>query len=111
VEIFGRIARAIVHRRTRSRCGGRVDIGGAQVHVDLVDDFGIELLVRIDRIAAGVVQRDTIDGLRDAGVVEAANIEHAARRTERIVVLKLTPGTRLMMSLIDWPGAWCAMIV
>src|SRR3546814_18017854 len=83
-----RVAHTIIDGRARGRGGRAVDIGRAEVDVDLLDQLGIELLVRIERVIARIVERDAVEGLRDAAVVEPANGERAARRSERIVVLE-----------------------
>src|SRR3546814_19385451 len=86
-ELVERVARTISDGRARGRGGRAVDIGRAEVDVDLLDQLGIELLVRIERVIARIVERDAVEGLRDAAVVEPAHGERAARRSERTVVL------------------------
>ena len=79
--------------RAAGRRGGRaVDIGGAEVDVDLLDHFGIDLLAREDRIIARIVQRHAIEGQADAVRGKAADVERAAGRAIGIVVLEVDPG-------------------
>src|SRR3546814_2725000 len=49
-ELVERVARTIIDGRARGRGGRAVDIGRAEVDVDLLDQLGIELLVRIERV-------------------------------------------------------------
>lgn len=48
----------------------------------------VELLVRVERVVARVVQRHAVERLRDTAVVEATDEQLAAGRTERVVVLE-----------------------
>ena len=66
--------------------GGAVDVGGAEVHVDAIDELGIEHLVGEQGVVAGVVERNAIEGHRDARAVEAADAQVAARGAVAIVV-------------------------
>ena len=76
-----------------NRRGGRaINMGRAQVDVDLVDQLRINLLVGIDRIVARIVQRNAIEGQADAAGVETTDAERAARRTIGIVVLEADAG-------------------
>ena len=58
-----------------ARCGrGRaVDVGGAQVHIDAIDELGIEHLVGEQRVVARVVQGHAVERHRDARTIEAAS--------------------------------------
>ena len=78
--------RLVVHRAAGGRRGRAVDVGRAEADVDPLDQFGIEHLVREDRVVAGVVERHAVERLGDAAAVEAADDEGAAGRAERIVV-------------------------
>src|SRR5207342_2168016 len=71
-------AGAEVDGRAGRRGGRAVDVGRAQADIDLLDDFRIELLVREDGVIAGVVQRNAVERLRNAAVVEAADDQRAA---------------------------------
>src|SRR5690606_30402155 len=64
-RIGARNPRAIVDRRTGRGSGRAVDVGSAEVDVDLLDQLRVELLVGIDRVVAGVVQRDTVESQAD----------------------------------------------
>src|SRR3546814_10217410 len=59
-ELVERVARTIIDGRARGRGGRAVDSGRAEVDVDLLDQLGIELLVRIERVIARIVERDEI---------------------------------------------------
>ncbi|MNL28295.1 hypothetical protein D3C87_1499320 [compost metagenome] len=64
-------AHAEVRRRTTGHhvdgaAGGRggraIDLGGAQIHTDARQGFRVGLLVGVDGVVAGVVQRNAVDG-------------------------------------------------
>ncbi len=78
--------RAVGHRAAGGRRRRAVDVGRAEVHVDAVDELGIEHLVGEQRVVAGVVQRHAVEGDRDARAVEAADAQVAARGAVRIAV-------------------------
>ena len=82
------LLRAQVDSAANRRSGRAVDVGGAEVDVDLLDQFRIDLLVRIDRIVARIVQRHAVKGQADAVRREATDRERTARRTIGIVVLE-----------------------
>src|SRR3546814_14180556 len=84
----GVVAGAVMDRRASFLSRGAGGIVSAEIDVNLLDQFGIELLAGIDRIAAGIVQRNAVEGLRNSSVGEAANIHGAASRAEGIVVLE-----------------------
>ena len=67
---------------------GRVDVGRAEVDVDLLDQFGIDLLAGEDGIVAAVVELDAVEGEADARRIEAADGERAARRAISVIVLE-----------------------
>ena len=79
---------AQVDGAANSRSSRAVDVGGAEVDIDLLDQFGVDLLVRVDRIVARIVQRNAVEGQADATGIEAADVERAAGRTVGVVVLE-----------------------
>jgi hypothetical protein len=85
-EFLERTARAEVDGAAGGRGGRAVDVGRAEADIDLLDDLRVEQLVGEQSIIAGVVERDAVERLRNAAVVEAANIEGSAGRAERVVV-------------------------
>ena len=86
------LLRAQVDGAANCRRGRAVDVGGAEVDVDLLDQFRIDLLVRIDRIVARIVQRHAVEGQADAVGREAADRERTTRRTIGVVVLEADAG-------------------
>ncbi len=91
-DLVGRRERAVIDRTARCAGGRRIDVGRAEIDVDLLDQLGVELLVRIDRIIARIVERDAVEGQRDARAVEAANAQLAARRAIRIAIGEVDAG-------------------
>src|SRR5262249_19069144 len=87
-EIRGRVDRAVVDRAADRGGRRRVDVGRAQVDVDLLDQFWIELLVREDRVVAAVVERNAVEGEADSARIEAGDVERGARRSVGVVVLE-----------------------
>ena len=79
-------ARDIIDGAAGGRGGGAVHISGAQVHAGTLDQFRIQLLVGIDGVVAGVIQRNAVGSQRDAGGVEAAHGDVATRRSVGVVV-------------------------
>ena len=71
--------RAIIDGATSCRCGRAVDIGRAEVDVHLLHQLGIKLLVRINGIVAGVIQRKAIKCQRNTVAVKATDTDVAAR--------------------------------
>ena len=87
-EDLAGVAGTIVDRATSGRGGRAVDVGRTEADVDLLDQLGVELLVREDGVIARIVERDTVEGQADARAVEAANGQRAARRTVGVIVLE-----------------------
>jgi hypothetical protein len=83
-----RQTRAQVDGAADGRSSGAVDVGGAEVDVDLLDQLWVDLLVREDGVIARIVQLDAVEGQADAVGREAADGQRAAGRTIGIVVLE-----------------------
>ena len=88
-HILVRRDRTVIDRAADGRRGRGVDVGGAEVDVDLLDQLGIELLVGINGIVARIVERNAVEGQADARAVETANVERAARRAIGVIVLEV----------------------
>ncbi|MNS69376.1 hypothetical protein D3C72_1026850 [compost metagenome] len=85
-EFRRRIDRAHVDRAARSRGRRGVNVGRAGVDRSAGDQVAVQLLVGVERIVAGVVQRHAVEGLRDPRAVEAVQTNVAARRAVGVVV-------------------------
>ena len=94
-SLVARRQRTIVDRSASGRSSWRIDVGHAQVDVDLLDQLGVDLLVGENRIIAAVVERDAVEGQADAVAVEAANAQIAARAAERIGVGEVDAGDQV----------------
>src|SRR3546814_4976139 len=70
-------------------------MGREEVHSDLFDDFGIDLLVGVECVIARIVERQAVERLRNAIGAEAANGEAAAVRAPRVVVLEADAGDQV----------------
>ena len=105
MELMAGVDRAQIDRAADCRSRRAVNIGGAEVDVDLFDQFRIDLLVREDRVVARIVQRHTVEGQADARRIEAADVERATGRAVSIVVLEAD--TRDLVDRIEYrlPGA------
>ena len=69
-----------------------VDVSSAKVYIDTLDDFRINLLVGVDGVIAGVIERDAVKGQRYARTVEAAQAQVAAGAAVGIVVGEVEAG-------------------
>ena len=65
-EFVGGLLRLVRHGAAGRRCRGAVDVGRAEVHIDAVDELGIEHLVGEQRVVTGVVERHAVECHRDA---------------------------------------------
>src|SRR3546814_7868505 len=83
-----RVAHTIIDGRARGRGGRAVDIGRAEVDVDLLDQLGIELLVRIERVIARIVERDAVEGLRDRSEEHTSELQSLMRISYAVFCLK-----------------------
>src|SRR5207244_28786 len=55
--VFAGGAGAVVDGAADGRCSRTVNVSGAEVHIDLLDQLGVDHLIGIDRVVAGVIER------------------------------------------------------
>ena len=94
-HILLRLGRDVVDRATGCGCSWAIDVGGAEIDGHAFDQFGVQLLVRIDRIVAGVVQRDTVLQQGDTLRVKAAQGDVTTSRAVGIVIGEVDAGKKV----------------